>query len=120
MCKIEGVINCSIHITYLGEVEGVEAAVFGLLERHDLDVEGPGGEVALGDGVVEVLDAVVGVGAGQLAGLLHGQTLDLLVGLAGQMTGDVRRRGTRERNQHVPHSDCNQLTRPTCPCHTQS
>ena len=66
---------------YLGQIEGVEPERLGLLEGHDLDEEAPGREVAVGDGVEEVTDGVVGVGGGQAVGLFHGQVLDSLVRL---------------------------------------
>ena len=54
------------NLCYLGEVEGVEVPLLGLLEGHDLDVHGPGGVVPGGDGVVQVADGVVGVLLGHL------------------------------------------------------
>lgn len=68
-------------LQYLGEVKGVEQARLCLLEGHDLDEEGPGREVSVGDGVEQVSDGVVGVGGGKAVGLLHRQVLDALVGL---------------------------------------
>jgi hypothetical protein len=53
----------------------------GLLEGHDLDVQAPAGEVAVGDGVVEVALGVVGVSTLQTSRLARRQTLDALVRL---------------------------------------
>ena len=69
---------------YLGQIEGVEPELHGLLKGHDLGEEAPGREVSVGDGVEEVSDGVVGVGGGQPVGLFHGQVLDTLVRLDGQ------------------------------------
>ncbi|CAH0326074.1 hypothetical protein SRABI128_05160 [Microbacterium sp. Bi128] len=66
---------------HLGEVEGVEAVRLGVLVRHDLDVEVPGGEVAGGNVFLEVADVEVAVGAGKGLGLVAGHGLDALVGL---------------------------------------
>lgn len=65
----------------LGDIEGVPAVGGGLLGGHDLDVDGPGGEVTLGDGVEEIGGGVVGVGGGELGGLGGLEVLDALVAL---------------------------------------
>lgn len=71
-------------LLYLSEVKGVERERLGLLEGHDLDEEGPGREVSVGDGVEQVSDGVIGVGGSESVGLLHRQVLDALVGLKEQ------------------------------------
>lgn len=68
-------------LQYLSKVEGVKRARLRLLEGHDLDEEGPGREVSIGDGVEQVPDGVVRVGGGKAVGLLHRQVLDALVSL---------------------------------------
>ena len=52
-----------------GEVEGIVGEVFHLGFLHDLDLEGPGGEVAFLDGVEEVTLGVVGIGSCEGIGL---------------------------------------------------
>lgn len=47
---------------YLGKVEGVELELLSLLKGHDLYVEGPGREVAIGNGVEQVSDSIIWVG----------------------------------------------------------
>ena len=66
---------------HLGQVERVEPVGLGLLERHDLHVQRPAGEVAAADRLEQVLPVVVGVLAGDPVGVLLGQELDPLVGL---------------------------------------
>ncbi|MCY1230084.1 hypothetical protein D9M72_424810 [compost metagenome] len=66
---------------HLGEVERVEAVGLGVLVRHDLDVQVPGGEVAGGNVLLEVADVEVRVRAGQLFGAVARDGLDALVGL---------------------------------------
>ena len=73
---------------HLGQVEGVEGPGLGLLERHDLDVHGPGGEVALSDGVVKVPDSVVRVSLGLLVSLVTVEALDALVRLVVELAVD--------------------------------
>lgn len=85
-------------LQYLGEVEGVERGSLGLLEGHDLDEEGPGREVSVGDGVEQVSDGVVGIGGGKAVGLLHRQVLDALVGLNEQ---EPRERSHDTTEQHT-------------------
>lgn len=84
-------------LQYLGEVEGVERSGLGLLEGHDLDEEGPGREVSVGDGVEQVSNGVVGIGGGKAVGLLHLQVLDALVGLKEQ---EPRERSHDASKQH--------------------
>lgn len=83
---------------YLGKVEGVKLEPLGLLEGHDLDEEGPGRVVAVGDGVEQISDGVVGVGGGKTVGLLHRQVLDALVRLRGtnKKPGDGAAPSSRE------------------------
>lgn len=47
------------NLTHLGQIERVPRELLCLLKGHDLDVEGPGGKVSTGDGVVQVTDGVV-------------------------------------------------------------
>lgn len=68
---------------HLGQIERVPRELLRLLKGHDLDVEGPGGKVAIGDGVVQVTDGIVGIGGGQSVRLRHGQILDALISLTG-------------------------------------
>ena len=72
----------------LGQVEGVEGPGLGLLEGHDLDVQCPGGEVPLGDGVVEVPDGVVRVSLRLLVRLVTVEALDALVRLVVKLAVD--------------------------------
>ena len=65
----------------LGQVEGVEAVGLCVVERHDLHFEGPAGELAALDRVVEVALVVVGVLAGDAIRLGLRQVLDPLLGL---------------------------------------
>lgn len=66
---------------YLGEIEGVEWELLSLLEGHDLDEESPGWVVAVGNGIEQVSNGIIGVGGGQAVGLLDGQILNSLIGL---------------------------------------
>ena len=68
-------------LRYLSQVKGVPLELLCLLKGHDLDVKGPGGEVAVGDGGVKVSDGVVRVGGSQVLGILRFHVLDALVGL---------------------------------------
>jgi len=61
------------------EVEDGVGEGCGLLGGHGLDVDGPGGEVARGNGGEEVLCSVVGAGGGERLGLGRGERLDALV-----------------------------------------
>lgn len=65
----------------LGQVEGVPAVGFGLVEWHDLNFDVPDGEVAALDGVVEVFALVVGVLAGHFLGFCVGEGFPALAGL---------------------------------------
>lgn len=47
---------------------------------HSLNVDSPGRELALVDGLEQALDTVIGVGTSQLIGLVLGQVLDAFVG----------------------------------------
>jgi hypothetical protein len=64
------------------EIEDVDALLLpellGLGGSHGLDFQGPGGEVALFDGVVEILLGMVG---GLAGGFFLGDKLDALLGL---------------------------------------
>lgn len=64
-----------------GQVEDVPAEFFGLFGGEGLDVDGPGWEVAFGDGVEEVLGVPVWVLACHLACFRVGEGLAPLVGL---------------------------------------
>ena len=64
----------------LRDVEGVLVVVLGLLLGHDLDVHLPLGEVALGDGLIEVAAGALAVAGDQLGGLGVRQVLDTLLG----------------------------------------
>lgn len=66
---------------HLGQVERVPAELFGLLKGHDLDLERPGRVLALGDGVVQVTDGIVGIVGRELMGLGRVQIADSLVTL---------------------------------------
>ena len=66
---------------YLGKVEGVELEPLSLVEGHDLDEEGPGWAVAIGDGVEKVSHGIIWVGGGQTLRLLHWQVLYSLISL---------------------------------------
>lgn len=68
-------------ISNLGEIEGVELPLLGLLEGHDLDGHVELGVVSLGNGIEKVTDRVVGILGGELAGSLGRQVLDALGGL---------------------------------------
>ena len=61
------------------QVEGVESVVFGLFERHDLDLERPARKVPILDGVKQVSAMIVGVLAGHLVSLFLGEKIDALV-----------------------------------------
>jgi len=65
----------------LGDIEGVPAVGGGILGVHDLDVDRPGGEVTLGNGVEEISGGVVRVGRGELGSLGSLEVLDALVAL---------------------------------------
>ena len=65
----------------LGEVEGIEAVGFGVLEGHDLDLEGPAGIIPIFNGIEEVAAMEVGVFAGDAVGLGLGKIVNALVGL---------------------------------------
>lgn len=66
---------------YLGKIKGVELEFLSLFKGHDLDVEGPGWVVAIGNGIEQVSNGVVRVGGGQALGLLQRQILDSLISL---------------------------------------
>lgn len=66
---------------YLGKIKGVEVEFLRLFKSHDLDVEGPGWVVTIGNGIKEVSNGIVWVGGGQALCLLHGQILDSLISL---------------------------------------
>lgn len=52
-----------------------------LFKSHDLDVEGPGRVVTIGNGIKEVSNGIVWVSGGQTLCLLHRQILDSLIRL---------------------------------------
>ena len=64
---------------HLGQVERVEPVVPGLLERHDLHLERPGGVITPPDGLEQVTGVEVAIGGDQRVGLLLGEVLDALV-----------------------------------------
>ena len=66
---------------YLGEVEGVEAIGLGLIERHDLHMQGPAWVVSALDCFVKVANVVIAIDAGQQICVRLGQEVDPLVGL---------------------------------------
>jgi hypothetical protein len=66
---------------YFGHIEDVKAERFGLFGRHYLRVNGPGGEIAGFDGIVEVFGVVVWIFAGHIDGFFLGEGLDALIGL---------------------------------------
>lgn len=66
---------------YLGQIEGVELELLGLLEGHDLDVEGPGWVVAIGNVVEQVSNGIIWVGGSQAVCLLYWQILYSLISL---------------------------------------
>jgi hypothetical protein len=65
----------------LGDIKDIPPVGGGLLQGHDLHLDGPGGEVALLNGLKEVAGGIVWVRARKGGGLLSGEVLDLLVGL---------------------------------------
>ncbi len=67
---------------HLGQVEGVEAVVLSVGERHHLHLERPGRRIAGLDGLAEVLEVHGGVrAAGCVCGSVVGDRVDALVGL---------------------------------------
>lgn len=56
---------------YLGKVEGVELQLLSLLKGHDLDEEGPGWEIAIGNCVEQVSNSIIWVGGSQTFCLFH-------------------------------------------------
>lgn len=77
---------------YLGKIKGVELELLCLLKGHDLDVEGPGWVVAIGDGVEQISNGIIWVGGSQTVCLLDWQILYSLIGL---------------KNMHIGHDICN-------------
>jgi hypothetical protein len=65
----------------LGQVKDVPAELLGFFRREDLDVDGPRGVIARLDLLKEILGGVIGVGSGEIAGLLVVEGLDALVDL---------------------------------------
>ena len=65
----------------LGEVEGIIGACGRALLWHDLNVEGPAGEVTLFDTLVQVSLVAFPILGNDRLGLLIGQVLDALLGL---------------------------------------
>lgn len=66
----------------LRQVEGVPAVPLGIVERHDLHLDVPGGVVAALDGLVKVGAGVVEVaGPDELPGVLVGEVVPALAGL---------------------------------------
>lgn len=82
LCAVS-LLNVYIHRgrRYLGKIKGVELEFLRLFKGHDLDVEGPGWVVSIGNGIEEVSDGIVRVAGGQALCLLHGQILDSLISL---------------------------------------
>lgn len=66
---------------HLGHVENVPLVRLRLLGVHDLHEDVPLGEVALLNGLEEVLGQEVGVFAGNLCGGLGGEVFDAVLGL---------------------------------------
>lgn len=65
----------------LGHIERVVLVLLGLLKSHDLQEQVPRREIALGDGVEQVANRVVRVGAGEVVSGRNRQVLDALSGL---------------------------------------
>ena len=65
----------------LGEIEGMKVIFRRVLLRHDLDGEGPAGEILLFDALVEVTLVAISVLGNDRLGLLVGQVFDPLLGL---------------------------------------
>jgi hypothetical protein len=65
----------------LGEVEGIEAVISRIRERHHLHLERPRGMVTGLDGVVEVLYVGVGIRRRHRVRFVLGEEVDPLVGL---------------------------------------
>lgn len=66
---------------YLGKIKGVELELLRLLKGHDLDIEGPGWVVALGNGVEQVSNGIIWVGGSQVVCFCYRQILYSLIGL---------------------------------------
>lgn len=80
---------CCVAPSYLSQIKWVERERFSLLKGHDLDVEGPGWEAAIGDGIEQVSNGIIWVGGGQAVCLLHRQILDALISLRETVTRNL-------------------------------
>ena len=65
----------------LGQVKGMIGQLFGVLLGHDLEIQGPAGEVALFDMLVQIALVAVPVTADEFLRLGIGEVLDALLGL---------------------------------------
>ena len=65
----------------LGDIKGVPAVGGGILGVHDLDVDGPRGEITLGNVVEKISGGIVGIRRGKLGSLGGLEVLDTLVAL---------------------------------------
>ena len=65
----------------LGDIKDIESVVQSFLLRHDLRIESPRGEAALGNAVKEVLGGVVLISSRKFSSFLGAQVLDTLVSL---------------------------------------
>lgn len=74
---------------YLGKIEGVELELLSLLEGHDLDVEGPGWVVTIGNGVEQVSNGIIWIGGSQAVCLLYRQILYSLISLKNMHIGHM-------------------------------
>lgn len=63
--------SSSLGLWYLGKIEGIELEPLSLLEGHNLDVEGPGWVVAIGNGIEQVSDGIIWTGGGLAVSLLR-------------------------------------------------
>ena len=65
----------------LGEIEGIEAVIRSVFLRHDLNAQRPAGELAVFDGIVEILEQERRLLATDFRRLFGGEALDALVRL---------------------------------------
>lgn len=66
---------------YLCEVEWIEGVLLGLFGGHDLEVHSPRRMLSILNGVVQIPDTVIGIGAGQTSSTVDRQILNSLIGL---------------------------------------
>lgn len=65
----------------LGDIKDIPAILGCIFLLHHLEVHGPAGEIALGDGIEQVLDVAVRVGAIEMNGFIIRVIFDSLIGL---------------------------------------